>query len=208
MIAGAYMAINKIKIMSIGGGGCNAVNHMIISGVSAADFIAVHMEKHILDRSIAPVKLNIGDNQKGYTEIIGSDAAARAAEKNSGKIFTAIESADLIIIIAGMGGIVGTGASPAIAKTAKNHGIGTVGIVTKPFEFESKKKMMYAEKGISEMMKYTDTLITIPCDELLKKFSKKLSVTEAFREVDEVLKQKVEIYLNIVKSPTNHISSP
>jgi len=157
------------------------------------------MEKHILDRSIAPVKLNIGDNQKSYTEIIGSDTAARAAEKNNGKIFTAIEDADLIIIITGMGGIVGTGASPAIAKIVKNYGIGTVGIITKPFEFEGKKKMMYAEKGISEMMKYTDTLITIPCDELLKKFSKKLSVTEAFREVDEVLKQKVEIYLNIVK---------
>src|SRR5213075_1896125 len=177
-----------IKVVGIGGGGSNAVNRMI-----RVEFLAVNTDAQALLLSDAPHKLRIGDK---VTKGLGSGAdptvGRKSAEDDSEKLYEALKEADMVFITAGMGGGTGTGAAPIIAEIAKDVGALTVAVVTKPFSFEGAKRRLLAEQGIAELVDKVDTLITIPNDRLLQVVEKKTSMVDAFRIVDDVLRQGVQ----------------
>jgi len=180
-----------IKVVGVGGCGGNVINHMIASGAFEVDFIVMNSDRNALSHSNAPLKLFIGENTKGYLEGNGPDVGIRAARTSAEEIASMLKGADMVIIIAGMGGTIGTGASSIIAQTAKSQNIFTIGIVTMPFTFEGKKKVLYAEKGIATLRTTVDDLIIISCDAIKNKWIEEKSITNAFHEVDEVIKQAV-----------------
>lgn len=180
----------KLKVLGIGGGGGNAVNRMIESGLSGVDFIAINTDAQDLDLNLAPTKIQIGKEQtRGLGAGAVTNVGRSAIEADQQPVFNAINNADMIFITAGMGGGTGTGASPLIAKIAKEQGCLTVAIVTKPFYFEGPKRMERAEKGIEELRNYVDTLIVIPNQRLLTIVDRKTSVREAFKTADSILYQ-------------------
>ena len=180
-----------IKVVGIGGCGGNIINHMIASGVIDVEFIVMNTDKVALSHSNAPLKLFLGENTKGYLEGNSPEVGARAARTSIEEITSMLKDADMVIVIAGMGGTIGTGASSIIAQTAKSQNIFTIGIVTMPFTFEGKKKVLYAEKGIATLRTTVDDLIIISCDAIKNKWIEEKSITNAFHEVDEVIKQAV-----------------
>lgn len=189
----------KIKVVGVGGGGCNAVNRMIESGVKGVDFIVANTDLQVLKNSKAPTKIQIGTE---LTNGLGAGAnpsvGKEAALESRNEIEAAIEGADMVFVTCGMGGGTGTGASPVIADIAQEMGALTVGIVTKPFSFEGKKRMEQAIAGIEELKKHVDTLIIIPNDKLRDMIDKTTPLLESFKEVDNVLRRGVQSISDLI----------
>ncbi len=195
-------SIVKIKVLGVGGGGNNAVDRMIDAGVSSAEFVAINTDKQALLRSKAEKRLQIGERLTGG---LGAGAipeiGRKAAEESKSSITEILKGTNLVFITAGMGGGTGTGAAPVVAQIAKELGILTVGIVTKPFQFENKKRMENAEKGIAELRKYVDTIVVIPNERLLTILPEKTTLVEAFRYADDVLRQGIQGIADLIVFP-------
>lgn len=183
----------QIKVVGVGGGGGNAVNRMVDAGVKGVEFIAINTDKAALIKSKADVKLQIGDKTTSGMGAGGNPNNGHAAAQESrDEIAAVIREADMIFITAGMGGGTGTGAAPVVASIAKELGILTVGIVTKPFAFEGKKRMTQAESGIAALREYVDSLIVIPNERLKFVSAEKITFKNAFDIADDVLRQGVQ----------------
>lgn len=191
-----------IKVIGVGGGGNNAVNRMIEHGVQGVDFIAVNTDAQALNMSKAPVKLQIGGKlTRGLGAGANPEVGRKAAEESKEQIEEALRGADMVFVTAGMGGGTGTGAAPVIAQIAKELGALTVGVVTRPFTFEGRKRSTQAVGGISMMKEAVDTLIVIPNDRLLEIVDKNTPMLEAFREADNVLRQGVQGISDLIAVP-------
>lgn len=189
----------RIKVVGVGGGGCNAVNRMIDSGIKGVSFMAINTDRQALDRCKAETKLQIGEKlTKGLGAGGNPEVGQKSAEENIEDISKFIGDSDMVFVTAGMGGGTGTGAAPIIAKIAKDSGSLTVGVVTKPFSFEGKKRGEHAELGIKFLKKYVDSLVIVPNDKLLLEAGKDTSLLEAFNLADEVLKQGVQGISDII----------
>lgn len=183
----------KIKVVGVGGSGCNAVNTMIRSGLEGVEFITANTDRQALDASLAPLKMAIGQElTKGLGAGANPEVGRKAALEDYAKISETLSGADMVFITAGMGGGTGTGAAPVFAKIAKEVGALTVGVVTKPFFFEGKKRMRHAEFGMSCLRETVDSLITIPNQRLLALAGSTLSIIDAFKKADEVLLNAVQ----------------
>ncbi|HLN63736.1 MAG TPA: cell division protein FtsZ, partial [Symbiobacteriaceae bacterium] len=192
----------NIKVIGVGGGGNNAVNRMITAGLRGVEFLAVNTDAQALKGALAPFKLQIGGKlTKGLGAGADPDVGNRAAEESREEIANALRGADMVFVTAGMGGGTGTGAAPIVAEVAKELGALTVGVVTKPFTFEGRKRQMQAEKGIAGLKGKVDTLITIPNDRLLQVVDKKTSLVDAFRLADDVLRQGVQGISDLIAVP-------
>ena len=182
-----------IKVIGVGGGGCNAVNRMVEAGLQGVEFIAVNTDRQSLNRCLAETKIQIGEKlTRGLGAGANPEVGQRAAEETLDEISAIIDGADMIFVTAGMGGGTGTGAAPIIAKTARDMGILTVGVVTKPFSFEGAKRKKQAELGIGFLKRYVDSLVVVPNDKLLQNCEKNTSMLDAFRMADDVLRQGVQ----------------
>lgn len=191
-----------IKVVGVGGGGNNAVNRMIDSNVQGIEFIAVNTDKQALYSSKAEVKVQIGEKlTRGLGAGANPQIGMKAAEESKNEIIESLEGADMVFITAGMGGGTGTGAAPIVAEAAKELGILTVGVVTKPFMFEGRRRMNHAEQGIERLKERVDTLVTIPNDRLLQVAEKKTSIVDAFRIADDVLKQGIQGISDLIAVP-------
>ncbi len=201
-ISNDFEDVTQIKVIGVGGGGGNAINRMVSSGVQGVEFIAVNTDKQVLTFSKATHKIQIGEKVTG-----GRGAGARpemglkAAEESRDAIVDALNGANMVFITAGMGGGTGTGAAPAIAEIAKSNGILTVGIVTKPFAFEGKRRMQQAEAGIAELAQHVDSLIVIPNERLKLVSDQKITFANAFDVADDVLRQGVKSISELIKVP-------
>jgi len=196
-----YLAV--IKVLGIGGGGTNAVNRMVEAGVKGVEFIAVNTDAQALLMSDADYKVHIGVNlTKGLGAGADPDVGLQAAEENRGEIKEALQGADMVFITAGEGGGTGTGAAPIIAEIAKDEiGALTVGVVTRPFAFEGRKRALQAEEGINRLREKVDTLIVIPNDRLLQVAEKKTSILDAFRIADDILRQGTQGITDLITVP-------
>ncbi len=191
--------IAKIKVIGVGGGGMNAVNRMIESGVKGVEFIVANTDLQVLNASPAEVKLQIGKNiTNGLGAGANPETGREAALESKDEIRTALEGADMIFVTCGMGGGTGTGASPVIAEIAQDVGALTVGIVTKPFKFEGKRRMEQAIIGLDDLRKHVDTLIVIPNDNLRDIIDKSTPMVDAFKEVDNVLHRGVQSISDLI----------
>lgn len=192
----------RIKVIGVGGSGGNAINHMIGNKVRSVEFIAMNTDVQDLHKSLADRKIHLGKNlTKGLGAGGNPDMGMRAAEETKTEIQDAIKGADMVFIACGMGGGTGTGAAPVVAKAAKESGILTVGVVTKPFFFEGNQRMRLAEGGIAELEKEVDAIIVIPNDRLLAISGKDTTFKDAFAKCDEVLLQAVEGISELIASP-------
>lgn len=194
--------LTKIKVIGVGGAGGNAINNMVSSNLMGVKFIAANTDAQALEKSLAFVKIQIGENLTqglgaGAVPQIGRDAAFETEED----IKKALENSHMVFITAGFGGGTGTGAAPVIAKISKEIGALTVAVVTKPFSFEGKKRMKQAEEGINELKKYADTVITIPNDRLRGLATKNAKMIEMFRKADEVLLHSVKGITDLIVMP-------
>ncbi|RHW36491.1 cell division protein FtsZ [Neobacillus notoginsengisoli] len=191
-----------IKVIGVGGGGNNAVNRMIEHGVQGVEFIAVNTDAQALNLSKAEVKMQIGAKlTRGLGAGANPEVGKKAAEESKEQIEEALRGADMVFVTAGMGGGTGTGAAPVIAQIARDLGALTVGVVTRPFTFEGKKRQTQAAMGISGMKEAVDTLIVIPNDRLLEIVDKSTPMLEAFREADNVLRQGVQGISDLIAVP-------
>jgi len=191
-----------IKVIGVGGGGGNAVNRMIENDVKGVEFIVINTDAQVLRLAKADTRLQIGKQlTKGLGAGADPDVGFKAAEESEEEIRDIIQGSDMVFITAGMGGGTGTGASPVVARIAKELGCLTVGIVTKPFSFEGRKRQDQAKKGLEMLKPYVDTLIVVPNDKLLQTIDKNTSMLEAFREVDNVLRRGVQGIAEIVTAP-------
>jgi len=191
-----------IRVIGVGGGGSNAVNRMILSEMMGVEFIACNTDAQALLQSDAPHKIRIGDKiTRGLGAGGDSAIGARAAEEDSEKIAQALVDSDMVFITAGLGGGTGSGAAPIVAQLAKEAGALTIGVVTKPFSFEGAKRKIIAEKAAEELKAQVDTLITIPNDRLKDVVQKNTSIIDAFRVVDDVLRQGVQGISDIITMP-------
>lgn len=191
-----------IKVVGVGGGGGNAVNRMIENDVRGVDFVVINTDAQVLRLAKANTRLQIG---KLLTKGLGAGAdpeiGRQAAEESEDDIREILRGSDMVFITAGMGGGTGTGASPVVAKIAKELGCLTIGIVTKPFTFEGRKRQMSAEIGLANLKPYVDTLIVVPNDKLIQMTDKNLTMLEAFKEVDNVLRRGVQGIAEIINVP-------
>lgn len=188
-----------IKVVGVGGGGNNAVNRMLERGVKGIDFIVVNTDKPILARSNAETKIQIGEKlTKGLGAGANPDIGKKSAEESKEEIEAALKGADMVFVTAGMGGGTGTGAAPIIAEIAKNMGILTIGVVTKPFGFEGKVRSSQAEDGIAALKNNVDTLVIIPNDRLLMIADKKTTIKDAFLMSDDVLRQGIQGIADVI----------
>ena len=182
-----------IKVIGVGGAGNNAVNRMIEAGIKGVDFIAVNTDRQALQKSKASAKIQIGEKiTRGLGAGANPDIGAQSAEENKSEIEETLRGADMVFVTAGMGGVTGTGAAPIVAQSAKEMGILTIGVVTKPFTFEGKKRLSQAERGIESLKGKVDALVVIPNDKLLQIIDRKTSINDAFRMADDVLRQGVQ----------------
>ena len=185
--------VANIKVVGIGGGGNNAVNRMINANITSAQFVAINTDKQALLMSKADLRLQIGEKlTRGLGAGADPEVGQKAAEESKASITEMLKDSDLVFITAGMGGGTGTGAAPVVAQIAKDMGILTIAVVTKPFNFEGRKRMENAEKGLEGLRKYVDTLVVIPNDKLLKLVPKGTPIVEAFRYADDVLRQGIQ----------------
>lgn len=192
----------QIKVIGVGGGGGNAVNRMIASGVLGAEFVAINTDKQILSHSQATHKIQIGEKAtKGQGAGGRPEIGAKAADESKELITSALKGTDMVFITAGMGGGTGTGAAPIIAQTAKEMGLLTIGVVTKPFKFEGKMRMQQAQEGIALLAEHVDSLIVIPNDRLRYISEQRMSLAQAFAMADEVLLQGVKSISELIKVP-------
>lgn len=192
----------RIKVIGVGGGGGNAVDTMLSSRMEGVDFIVVNTDMQVLKSSHVPVKLQIGaEFTKGLGAGSNPEVGKKAATDDEDKIADMIENADMVFITAGMGGGTGTGGAPVIARIAKEKGSLTVGVVTKPFNFEGKRRMIQAEMGIKDLRESVDTLITIPNQRLLNVVGKQTPLRDAFKVADDVLRQAVQGISDLIVVP-------
>ncbi|MBQ6670325.1 MAG: cell division protein FtsZ [Firmicutes bacterium] len=189
----------NIKVVGIGGAGCNAVNRMIESNLQGINFIAINTDKQNLNKSKAETKVQIGEKlTKGLGAGGNPEVGQKSAEESLENIEQQLAGADMVFITAGMGGGTGTGAAPIVAKAAKVSGALTVGVVTKPFTFEGKKRREHADLGIKFLKNYVDSLVVVPNDKLLTVSEKTTSILDAFKMADEVLKDGVESIASLI----------
>ena len=192
----------QIKVVGVGGGGNNAINRMVESGLKGVEFISINTDRQALFLSKANMKIQIGDKlTRGLGAGADPDIGLKAAEENRDEIAQALKGSDMVFVTAGMGGGTGTGAAPVVASIAKEMGILTVGVVTKPFAFEGRQRMVKAEKGIQALKESVDTLVTIPNDRLLQVIQKNTSMIEAFKMADDVLRQGVQGISDLIAVP-------
>ena len=191
-----------LKVIGVGGGGNNAVNRMIDHGMNNVEFIAINTDGQALNLSKAESKIQIGEKlTRGLGAGANPEIGKKAAEESREQIEDAIQGADMVFVTAGMGGGTGTGAAPIVAECAKEVGALTVGVVTKPFAFEGKRRRAAAEKGIEFLTQKVDTIIVIPNDKLLQVVDKKCSVSDAFSKADEVLRQGIKGISDLIQIP-------
>ena len=195
--------VATIKVIGIGGGGNNAVNRMVAANITSAQFVAINTDKQALLMSKATHRIQIGEK---LTRGLGAGAdpqiGEKAAEESKAVITDVLKDCDLVFITAGMGGGTGTGAAPVVAQIAKEMGILTIAVVTKPFNFEGRKRMENAELGIENLKKHVDTLVVIPNDKLLKIVPKGTPIVEAFRCADDVLRQGIQGISDLIVTPS------
>ena len=192
----------RIKVIGIGGSGKNALNHMINSKVRGVEFIVMNTDTQDLHNSLAEKKVHLGKNlTKGLGAGMNPDVGKRAAEETKAEIQDTIKGSDMVFIACGMGGGTGTGAAPIVAKAAKEQGILTVAVVTKPFFFEGNQRMKIADKGLEELSKEVDAIIVIPNDKLLQISDKNTNFKDAFATCDDVLRQAVEGISDLITTP-------
>ena len=195
-------AAAKIIVVGVGGGGNNAVNRMIDEQIAGVEFIAINTDKQALQLCKAPTLMQIGDKlTKGLGAGAKPEIGEKAAEESAEEIQSALKGADMVFVTCGMGGGTGTGAAPVVAEIAKEMGILTVGVVTKPFIFEGKPRMNNALNGIERLKENVDTLIIIPNDKLLQICDKRTSIKDAFCKADEVLQQGVQGITDLIFKP-------
>ena len=191
-----------IKVIGVGGAGNNAVNRMIENGIKGVEFIAVNTDRQALQISKASTKIQIGEKiTRGLGAGANPDIGAQSAEESKNEITEALRGADMVFVTAGMGGGTGTGAAPTVAAAAKEMGILTIGVVTKPFTFEGKKRLSQAERGIESLKSKVDTLVVIPNDKLLQIIDRKTSIVDAFKMADDVLRQGVQGISDLIANP-------
>ena len=197
-----YDDFAKIKVVGVGGGGSNAVNRMITAGVKGVEFYAVNTDKQALKGSLAENKIQIGEKiTRGLGAGANPEVGEKSAEESRDEITEALDGADMVFITAGMGGGTGTGAAPTIAEIAKDMGLLTVGVVTKPFTFEGSQRAKKAEIGINALKDKVDTLVIIPNDRLLIVSDKKTSFLKAFEMADDILKQGIQGISDLISVP-------
>ncbi len=183
----------QIKVIGVGGGGGNAVNRMVTAGIKGAQFVAINTDHQALLRSLADQKLQIGEKlTRGMGAGANPEKGQRAAEESRDEITAALKGTDMVFITAGMGGGTGTGAAPVVAQIARDMGILTVGIVTKPFAFEGRRRMEQAENGIAILREHVDSLVVIPNERLKLVSEQRITLANAFQEADSVLRQGVQ----------------
>jgi len=200
--SGNYLAV--IKVVGVGGGGTNAVNRMVDAGLTGVEFIAVNTDAQALMMSDADMKMHIGSSgTRGLGA--GADPAVgkAAAQESRDELKEALKGADMVFVTAGEGGGTGTGAAPIVAELAREIGALTVGVVTKPFVFEGRKRSQQAEMGIEDLRDRVDTLIVIENDRLLQVVEKKTSVVDAFRMADDILRQGVQGITDLITVPAS-----
>ena len=192
----------NLKVIGVGGGGCNAINSMVATGLTGVDFIAANTDLQALEVSLAPSKIQLG---KARTKGLGAGAdqnvGAESALEQSEEIRQALDGADMVFITAGMGGGTGTGAASVIASLARDLGALTVAVVTKPFQFEGRRRMARAEEGLAELKRNTDTLLAIPNQRILSIIDKTTPMTEAFNESNSVLRQAISGIADVITTP-------
>ena len=192
----------NIKVIGVGGGGNNAVNRMVESELKGVQFLSVNTESQVLELSKADVTIQIGEKvTKGLGAGANPQIGEAAAQESREDIIKALEGADMVFVTAGMGGGTGTGAAPVVAECAKEVGALTVGVVTKPFAFEGKRRRAAAEKGIEFLTQKVDTIIVIPNDKLLQVVDKKCSLSDAFGKADDVLRQGIKGISDLIQIP-------
>ena len=188
-----------IKVVGVGGGGNNAINCMINAGVKGVDFIAINTDAQALSESKASTRIQIGERAtRGLGAGARPDIGKKAAEENKDEIKAALAGADMVFIAAGMGGGTGTGAAPVVAECAKDINALTVGVVTRPFAYEGRMRMKRAEAGIAELRQRVDTIITIPNEKVLSILEKNTSFIDAFKSVDDILRQGVQSISDLI----------
>ena len=198
-----FSQICNIKVIGVGGGGNNAVNRMVNAGIKSAQFVAVNTDKQALLMSRASSRIQIGEKiTRGLGAGADPEIGMRAAEESKEMLTEMLKDTDLVFITAGMGGGTGTGAAPVIASIAKEMGILTIAVVTKPFSFEGRRRMENAERGIKALKGCVDTLVIIPNEKLLKIVPKGTAIVEAFRTADDVLRQGIQGISDLIVTPS------
>ena len=201
--ASSISQVANIKVIGIGGGGNNAVNRMVAANITSAEFVAINTDKQALLMSKATHRIQIGEKlTRGLGAGADPEVGQKAAEESKAVITEMLKGCDLAFITAGMGGGTGTGAAPVVAQIAKELDILTIAVVTKPFNFEGRKRMENAEKGIANLKKFVDTLVVIPNDKLLKIVPKGTPIVEAFRCADDVLRQGIQGISDLIVTPS------
>lgn len=196
-------AAAKIIVVGVGGGGNNAVNRMIDEQIAGVEFIAINTDKQALQLCKAPTLMQIGDKiTKGLGAGARPEVGEKAAEESAEEVSAALKGADMVFVTCGMGGGTGTGATPVVARIAKEQGALTVGVVTKPFRFESKTRMNNAVSGIEKLKESVDTLIVIPNDKLLEVVDRRTTMPEALKKADEVLQQGIQGITDLINVPS------
>ncbi len=197
----------RIKVVGVGGGGCNAVDRMIDEGLQGVDFVAVNTDAQALLLSKANTRVRIGEK---LTRGLGSggdpEVGLKATEESAEELYGVLKNSDMVFITAGMGGGTGTGGAPIVAQIAKEVGSLTIGVVTRPFTFEGSRRIQSAESGISRLKEQADTLIVIPNDRLLQIVDKRANLQTAFRLADDVLRQGVQGISELITIPGPHQS--
>ncbi len=195
-----------IKVVGVGGGGSNAVNNMVKYGIKHVEFISVNTDQQALNLSLAPIKLQIGTNlTKGLGAGSDPQKGKLSAEENIEDIKKVLQGADMVFITAGMGGGTGTGASPVVAKVAKDLGALTIGVITKPFNYEGKNKEKVAKEGLEELKQIVDSIIIVPNQKLFDLY-KNLTLIDAFKKADDILRQAVQSIVELVQKPSDNTS--
>jgi len=192
----------RIKVVGVGGGGCNAVNRMILEGIQGVEFVAVNTDAQALLLAKAPVKVRIGDKlTRGLGAGGNPEVGRKSAEETAEELYAALKGADMVFVTAGLGGGTGTGAAPIVAQISKECGALTIGVVTRPFTFEGGRRMQSAESGMEMLKEHADTLIVIPNDRLLQIVDKKATLSDAFRMADDVLRQGIQGISELITVP-------
>ena len=192
----------RIKVIGVGGGGCNAVDRMIEEGLTGIEFVAVNTDAQDLLLSKAPTRVRIGDKlTRGLGAGGNPEVGRKAAEESAEELYNVLKGSDMVFVTAGLGGGTGTGAAPVVAQIAKEVGALTIGVVTRPFAFEGSKRAQAAEAGIAKLKEHADTLIVIPNDRLLQIVDKKIGIIEAFRIADDVLRQGIQGISELITVP-------
>jgi cell division protein FtsZ len=192
----------RIKVVGVGGGGCNAVNRMIEEGLQGIEFVSINTDAQALLLSKASTRVRIGDKStRGLGAGGNPETGQKAAEESAEELYEVLKGSDMVFVTAGLGGGTGTGAAPIVSKIAKEGGALTIGVVTRPFNFEGAHRAQSAEGGISRLKEYADTLIVIPNDRLLQIVDKRLSLIDAFKVADDVLRQGIQGISELITIP-------